>query len=45
MPSKGGIRPLRACWTRFVMHKVATLKRMMDRFGAYISAAWLCLLA
>ena len=37
MPSKGGTRPLRACGTRFVVHKVAALERMIDRFGAYIS--------
>ncbi len=33
MPSKG-ICPLRACETRFVVHKVAALERIMDRFGA-----------
>ena len=37
MPRKGGTRPLRACGTRFITHKVAALERMMDRFGAYIS--------
>ena len=37
MPSKGGTRPLCACGTRFVVHKVAALERMIDRFGAYIS--------
>ena len=29
--------PLRACRTRFVVHKVAALERMIDRLGAYIS--------
>ena len=33
MPSKG-ICSLRACETRFVVHKVAALERIMDRFGA-----------
>ena len=36
MPSQGGSRPLRACGTRFVAHKVATLGRLVDRFGAYL---------
>ena len=29
--------PLRAYGTRFVVHKVTALERMIDRFGAYIS--------
>ncbi len=37
MPTKGGSRPLRACGTRFVAHKVAALGRLIDRFGAYLS--------
>ena len=37
MPKKGGSRPLRACGTRFVAHKVAALGRLVDRFGAYLS--------
>ena len=37
MPKKGGTRPLRACGTRFVAHKVAALGRLVDRFGAYLS--------
>lgn len=37
MPKKGGSRPLRACGTRFVAHKVAALWRLIDRFGAYLS--------
>ena len=35
MPSKGGTHPLSACGTQFVAHKVTTLERMIDRFGAY----------
>ena len=44
MPSQGGSRPLRACGTRFVAHKVAALGRLVDRFGAYLlkSTALLC---
>ena len=36
MPTKEGSRPLRACGTRFVAHKVAALGRLVDRFGAYL---------
>ena len=36
-PKKGGHKPLRACGTRFVAHKVAALDRLIDRFGAYLS--------
>ena len=36
MPLQGGRRPLRACGTRFVAHKVATLGRLVDRFAAYL---------
>ena len=36
MPSKGGARPLHACGTKFVAHKVAALGRLVDRFGAYL---------
>lgn len=36
LPS-GGDRPLRACGTRFVSHKVSALGRVIDRFGAYIA--------
>ena len=32
-PDGGGIRPLRACGTRFIAHKVCAL----DRFGAYLN--------
>ena len=37
MPIQGGNRPLRACGTRFITHKVAALERVVDRFGAYLS--------
>ena len=37
MPTKGGDRPLRACGTRFIAHKVSALTRLVDRFGAYLS--------
>ena len=37
MSSKGGSRPLRACGTRFVSHKVAALERVIERFGAYLA--------
>ena len=33
---KGGSRPVRACGTRFITHKVAALDRYIDRFGAYV---------
>ena len=36
VPSEEGNRPLRACGTRFIPHKVAALKRI-DRSGAYLS--------
>ena len=35
MPTRGN-RPLRACGTRFVAHKVAALGRLIDRYGAYL---------
>ena len=35
MPSQGGSRPLCACGTKFVAHKVAALGRLVDRFSAY----------
>ena len=37
LPTKGGNRPLRACGTRFIAHKVAALQRIIDRLGAYLS--------
>ena len=36
-PDEGGLRPLRACGTRFIAHKVAALERILDRYGAYIN--------
>ena len=39
MPSSRtkGNRPLHACGTRFVSHKVAAINRFIDRYGAYIN--------
>ena len=37
MPTTGGDRPLRACGTRFIAHKVAALERLVNRFGAYFN--------
>ena len=37
LPSEGGDRPIRACGTRFVCHKVAAISRIIDRYGAYIT--------
>ena len=34
LPAEGGNRPLRACGTRFVAHKVASLERIIERVGA-----------
>ena len=34
--SAGGNRPIRACGTRFVGHKVTAIRRFIDRFGAYL---------
>ena len=31
-----GNRPLRACGTRFVSHKVAAMNRFIDRYGAFL---------
>ena len=36
-PKKGGHKPLRACGTRFVSHKVDALDRLVDHFGAYLN--------
>ena len=33
----GGVRPLRACGTRFIAHKVCALERIIDRFGAHLN--------
>ena len=32
-----GNKPIRACGTRFIDHKVAAMNRFIDRFGAYLS--------
>ena len=37
VPKQGGARPLRACGTRFITHKVAALERVIERYGAYLS--------
>ena len=37
VPDEGGNRPLRACGTRFVSHKVAALGRLVNRYGAYVN--------
>ena len=36
MPITGN-RPIRACGTRFVTHKVAALNRFIDRYGAFLN--------
>ena len=36
--SKGGSHPLCACGTRFVAHKVAALKRVIDAYLAHMIA-------
>ena len=37
LATNGGDRPLRVCSTRFVAHKVAALRRVSNRFGAYLA--------
>ena len=38
MSSKGGhSRPLPACGTGFVSHKLAALERVVERYGAYLA--------
>ena len=37
MPTTGGDRPVHACGTRFVTHKVAALERIINQLGAYLS--------
>ena len=34
---EGGNRPLRACGTRFISHKVAAIGCLLDRYGTYIA--------
>ena len=36
MPARGN-RPLQACGTRFVAHKLAALGCLIDRYGAYFA--------
>ena len=36
MPSRG-IKPLRACSTRFIAHKLAALERVVNRLGGYLN--------
>ena len=36
-PKTGGHKPLHACGTRSVAHKVAALDRLLNHFGAYLS--------
>lgn len=36
-PESGGDKPLRACGTRFICHKVAAMHRVIERYGAYLS--------
>ena len=31
----GGLRPIRTCGTRCVMHKLSAMKRVISKFGAY----------
>ena len=37
LPEMGGNKPLRACGTRWVSHKVGAIGRLVDRYGAYIA--------
>ena len=37
LPLTGGNRPLCACGTRFIAHKVAALEQLIDRFGVYLN--------
>ena len=36
MSSSRGNRPLCACGTRFIDHKIAAISRFLDKYGAYI---------
>ena len=36
LPAEGGNRPLRACGTRFIIHKVVALGRVVDQMDAYL---------
>ena len=37
MPNQRGIKPVRACGTRFVSHKVFAINRLIERYGAYLT--------
>lgn len=37
LPSSGGNKPLPACGTRFVAHKVSAMHRVVERYGAYLA--------
>lgn len=37
LPTSGGTRPLLACGTWFIAHKVAALGRLIDRFRTYVA--------
>ena len=39
-----GSRPLCACGTRFITHKVASINRLLDKYGAYINHLIIALL-
>jgi len=41
--NQGGTRPIRACGTRWVCHKVSAMKRVIAKYGAY--TAHLCTLS
>ena len=36
-PDGGRVRPLRACGTRFISHKVRAIERILDKFSAYLN--------
>lgn len=36
LPTEGGNRPLTACGTHFITHKVVALGRVTNRLGAYL---------
>ena len=37
MSNQRGVRPVRACGTRFAAHKVSAINQVIDRYGAYLS--------
>ena len=37
LPRERGNRPIRACGTCFISHKVAAIRWLLDRYGAYIA--------